>query len=93
MEQQLALAAGRAGEEDWLLSAQSDTEAYFGWLAKAREFSHRALESARRADAKEPAALWHANAALREAEFGKDSKSQAKFMHGIHILVTNCIHS
>jgi len=70
MQQQLDWAAGRRGEEDWLLSAQSDTEAYFGRLTKAREFSQRALESAVRADAKETAALWQVNNALREAEFG-----------------------
>jgi serine/threonine protein kinase/TolB-like protein len=72
MQQQLAWAAGRPREEDWLLSAQSDTEAYFGRLAKAREFSQRALESALRADAIETASLWQVNAALREAEFGND---------------------
>jgi len=70
MQQQLAWAAGRPREEDWLLSAQSDTEAYSGRLAKAREFSQRAVDSAMRADAKETAALWQVNAALREAEFG-----------------------
>jgi eukaryotic-like serine/threonine-protein kinase len=70
MQQQLAWAAGRSGEEDWLLSAQSDTEAYSGRLGKAREFSRRAIESALRADAKETAALWQVNAALREAEVG-----------------------
>jgi serine/threonine protein kinase/predicted Zn-dependent protease len=70
MQQQLAWAAGRSGEEDWLLSAQSDTEAYFGRLAKARELSRRAIDSAVHADAKETAALWQVNAALREAEFG-----------------------
>ena len=70
MERQLAWAAGRAGEEDWLLSTQSDTEAYFGRLGKGRELSRRAVDSAQRADAKEAAALWQANAALREAEFG-----------------------
>ena len=75
MQQQLAWAAGRRGEEDWLLSAQSDTEAYFGRLAKARGFSRRALESAVRADAKETAALWQVNAALREAEFGNASSA------------------
>jgi serine/threonine protein kinase/tetratricopeptide (TPR) repeat protein len=69
MRQQLAWAAGRP-QEDWLLSAQSDTEAYFGRLAKAREFSQRAIDSAVHADAKETAALWQVNAALREAEFG-----------------------
>jgi serine/threonine protein kinase len=70
MQQQLDWAVGRSGEEDWLLSAQSDTGAYFGQLGKARNFSQRAIESAKRADAKETAALWQVNAALREAEFG-----------------------
>jgi tetratricopeptide (TPR) repeat protein len=70
MQEQLAWAAGRPREEDWLLSAQSDTEAYFGRLAKARAFSQRAIDSAIHADAKETAALWQVNAALRAAEFG-----------------------
>jgi Flp pilus assembly protein TadD len=70
MQRQLAWAAGRTGEEDLLLATHSDTEAYFGLLAKAREFSLRASESARRADAVETAALWQAIAAVREAEFG-----------------------
>jgi serine/threonine protein kinase len=70
MQQQLTWAAGRAGEEDWLLSAQSDTEAYSGRLTKARELSRQAMDSALHADAKETAALWQVNAALREAEFG-----------------------
>ena len=76
MERQLAWAAGRPGEEDWLLSAQSDTEAYFGRLNAARQFSRRAVESALRADAKETAALWQVNAALREAEFGNVSSAK-----------------
>src|SRR5437870_7128525 len=70
MEQQLAWGAGKPGAEDLLLSAQSDTEAYYGRLAKARDFSRRAVDSAVRADSKETAALWQVNAALREAEFG-----------------------
>jgi hypothetical protein len=39
-------------------------------LAKARDFSRRAADSALRADSKETAALWQVNGALREAEFG-----------------------
>jgi eukaryotic-like serine/threonine-protein kinase len=70
MEQQLAWGAGKPGTEDPLLSAQSDTEAYYGRLMKARDFSRRAVASAVRADSKETAALWQVNAALREAEFG-----------------------
>jgi energy-coupling factor transporter ATP-binding protein EcfA2 len=52
MQQQLAWAAGRPRQEDWLFSTQSDTEAYFGRLAKAREFSQRAIDSAVHGDAK-----------------------------------------
>ena len=63
-------AAGKPGSEDILLSWQSDTEAYYGRLAKARDFSRRAVDAAVRADSKESAALWQINAALREAEFG-----------------------
>jgi len=70
MDQQLAWAAGKPGDEDPLLSMQSDTEAYYGRLSKARNFSRRAVDSALRADSKETAALWQVNAALREAELG-----------------------
>jgi Tfp pilus assembly protein PilF len=70
MVQQLAWGAGKPGVEDLLLSAQSDTEAYYGRLTKARDYSRRAVDSAVRADSKETAALWQVNAAVREAEFG-----------------------
>jgi len=70
MEQQVAWGAGKPGDEDVLLSAQSDTEACYGRLSKARDFSRRAVDSAVRADSKETAALWQVNAALREAELG-----------------------
>jgi serine/threonine protein kinase len=69
MQQQLAWAAGRAGDEDAMLSGQADTEAYYGRLVRARDFSRRASESAVRAGSKETAALWQANAGFREAEF------------------------
>src|SRR5207245_2184435 len=68
--QQLAWGSGKPGDEDILLSAQSDTEACYGRLTKARDFSRRAMDSAVRADSRETAALWQVNAALREAEFG-----------------------
>src|ERR1700730_2339040 len=70
MEQQVGWGAGKPGDEDLLLSAQADTEAYYGRLSKARDFSRRAVDSAVRADSNETAALWQVNAALREAEFG-----------------------
>ena len=70
MRQQVSWAAGKRGEEDLLLSTESDTEAYYGRLDKARDFSRQAVESAVRADSTEIAALWKAGAALREAELG-----------------------
>ena len=70
MEQQLAWGAGKPGDEDTLLSLQSDTEASYGRMSKARDFSRRAVDSAVRASSKETAALWKVNAALREAELG-----------------------
>jgi len=70
MERQVSWSAGKPGTEDLLLSFQSDTEAYYGRLAKARDFSRRAVDAAARADSKETAAMWQVNAAMREAEFG-----------------------
>jgi len=70
MKQQADWAIGKPGAEDWMLSLESDTEAWSGRLGKARGLSRQAVESARRNDEKEPAALWQANAAIREALFG-----------------------
>jgi serine/threonine protein kinase/tetratricopeptide (TPR) repeat protein len=70
MNRQVAWAAGKPGTEDMLLSFQSDTEAYYGHLSRARDFSRRGVDAAVRTDSKETAAIWQVNAALREAEFG-----------------------
>jgi serine/threonine protein kinase/Flp pilus assembly protein TadD len=70
MERQVAWAAGRPGEEDQMLNAQADTQAYYGRLVKARDLARRASDSAVRSDAKETGAQWLASQALREAELG-----------------------
>ena len=70
MQQELNWSERDPGDEHFLLSAQSDTEAYYGRLGRGRDFSRRAVESARDAGSLEAAALWQVNAALREAEFG-----------------------
>lgn len=70
MARQVAAASGQAGVEDILLALQSDTEAYFGRLAKARELSQTAQTSALHASANEAAALWQLAGALHEAELG-----------------------
>jgi eukaryotic-like serine/threonine-protein kinase len=76
MQQELKWSERTPGDEEYLLSAQSDTEGYYGKLGKAREFSHRAVESGRRAASPETAALWQARAALREAEFGNPAQAR-----------------
>jgi len=70
MKRQVAWAAGKPGTEDILLSFQSDSEAHYGHLTRARDFSRRAVDAAVRNSSKESAAIWQVNAALREAEFG-----------------------
>ena len=69
MAAQVAWAAHKPGE-GLLLSAESDTQAYYGHLHKAREVSERAVEASGRSDMSESAAIWEANAALREVDFG-----------------------
>ena len=76
MRQQLSWSGSKPGEEDVLLSSASDTEAYYGRLDKARDLSRQAAASALRADSKEVAALWRANAALRDAELGEASSAR-----------------
>jgi eukaryotic-like serine/threonine-protein kinase len=70
MNRLLAGAAGREEEQE-LLSAHSDTEAYYGKLSQARFFTRRAVTSELRAGSTETAALWRANAALKEVECGQ----------------------
>lgn len=76
MERQLAWARGRPGDEDPLLSMQSDTEAYSGRLRQARELSRQAVKSALGAGSKETAALWQVNDALRDAEVGDAARAR-----------------
>jgi eukaryotic-like serine/threonine-protein kinase len=78
MEKDVAWGAGRPGEEDPMLSIQADTEAYYGRLTRARDFSRRAVDAAVRADSKEAGAIWQANGALREAEFGNAAAAKTK---------------
>jgi eukaryotic-like serine/threonine-protein kinase len=70
MEHEAASMMGKPGYEDQLLYFESDIAAYGGQFARARDLSQRAAESARRADEKETATEYEAEAALREALVG-----------------------
>jgi eukaryotic-like serine/threonine-protein kinase len=83
MQAQLEWASGKPEAEEMLLSAQSDTESYFGRLQRAREFSQRAVDSAKRNASNETAALWQANEAIREAEFGDTVQAAKTAQHAL----------
>jgi serine/threonine protein kinase len=70
MAEQQQWYAGKPDYENDGLALASDTEAYAGHLAKARELTKRAVESAIRADNKETGAIYLANAALQQAAYG-----------------------
>jgi len=63
-------------EESVGLALASDTEAYRGRLSEAGELTTRAVESAIRGDSKESAAIWLADAALRQAAFGNSADAR-----------------
>jgi DNA-binding winged helix-turn-helix (wHTH) protein/tetratricopeptide (TPR) repeat protein len=71
MKRHASAVSGRGSEDDYLLAAQADTEAYYGRFKRARELTSRAVDSARNSDGVEMAAMWQAEAALREAEIGE----------------------
>ena len=76
MKRQVDAVRGKAGMEDLLFSGESDTQAFYGQLRRARELSAQAIQSALHNGAKETAAQWHLDSALREAEFG--NRAQAR---------------
>lgn len=70
MKQELDWASGKPDEyvaEDW----QTQTAAFGGQYRRSQDFSHRAIDRASRGDAKEVAAQYTAQAALRGAVFDK----------------------
>jgi eukaryotic-like serine/threonine-protein kinase len=88
MQRQAKLAVDRPGVADVLLSYQSDTEAYFGRLKRAREFSQRAIESAQHNGQKEMAAMWQMDEALREAEFGNAAHAREQVASALTLAST-----
>lgn len=88
MEEQQRWFAGKP-EENIGLSLASDSEAYAGHLAKARELTKRSADSAIRADSKETGAIWLENSALREAAFGNLSDAKEAAAEGLNLVPTS----
>ncbi len=70
MEREAAAEMGKPSLENQMLFLESETAAYGGEFAKARELTERAADSAQRADLRETAAEYLAHAAIREALAG-----------------------
>jgi serine/threonine protein kinase len=75
MAQEVTWAEGKPGVEDVLLFSEADTAAYSGHLQAARKLSREAVASAERAEEKEEAATYEADAALREGLFGNNGEA------------------
>jgi Tfp pilus assembly protein PilF len=78
MAKQVNWAMGQTGIEDALLAAEADSAAFYGQLSKARDFSRKAVASALKADEKETASGYEADAALREALFGNPVEARQR---------------
>ncbi len=76
MEREAAELIGKQGWEDVMFDLESDTAAYGGQFAKARELTHRAFDSAQRSDEKETAAGYKAGASLRDALVGDTASAK-----------------
>jgi serine/threonine protein kinase/tetratricopeptide (TPR) repeat protein len=76
MAEQQQWYAGKPAYENVGLALASDTEAYGCHLAKARELTKRAVDSAIRADSKETGAIWQENAAIEQAAYGNATEAR-----------------
>jgi eukaryotic-like serine/threonine-protein kinase len=83
MVDQAAWFEGRPELQHEVLGMEADTEAYAGHLAKAREITRRAVESALHADNKESAALWQLDGAWRENLFGNLEEARKQALAGL----------
>ncbi len=83
MEREAASLMGKPGFEDGMLFSESETAAFGGQFAKARDLSRRASESAQRADEKETAAGYLAEAAVREALVGNMNQAKQEAQAGL----------
>jgi DNA-binding winged helix-turn-helix (wHTH) protein/tetratricopeptide (TPR) repeat protein len=70
MAQVVSATMGKPGEEDYILAAQADTEAWYGRMKEARELNRRAMDSSLHDSGKETAASFQANGALLEGASG-----------------------
>src|SRR5271165_1423318 len=83
MREGVAWAVGKPGVEDAFLCAQSHTEAFYGRMRKAGQFSQNAVALATQARASQSAANCRIGEALHEAEIGDPGKAQLRVVEAL----------
>ncbi len=89
MAQQQQWFAGEPNYENWGLAVASDSAADAGHLAKARELTKRAVDSAVRVDNKEGGAIYLANAAVQEAAYGNAAEARRSAAEALKLAPTS----
>jgi eukaryotic-like serine/threonine-protein kinase len=89
MAEQLQWFEGKAEYENFGLALASDTEAYAGHAARARELIKRAVDSAVRTDNKEVGAIYLAIAAQREAVYGRLAEARQGAVEALKLAPTS----
>jgi tetratricopeptide (TPR) repeat protein/predicted Ser/Thr protein kinase len=89
MQREFEACMGKPEVQDSALSLASDTEAFAGHLAKARELTARSVEAAIMADNKESGAVWWENEAIREAAFGDVAEARKAAAAGLKIAASS----
>jgi len=78
----------KPGVEDMSLSIQADVEGWYGRLKNATELTDRAMRTAQRNDAKETAAFYLAQAALRDVEAGYKLRARGEANAAVKLAAT-----
>jgi Flp pilus assembly protein TadD len=76
MAKQVGWGKGQVGVEDTFFNVEAGTNAYFGRMAKSREFARRAADSAIAAGEKETAAEYLGSMAIRDALAGDSANAR-----------------
>jgi hypothetical protein len=76
MAEQVAWGHGKEGLDDGFLATEADTAAYGGQFRKAEDLTRQAASVAEKADEKETAAVYLAQAGLRAALFGNSDEAR-----------------
>jgi eukaryotic-like serine/threonine-protein kinase len=77
IDRQMSWAAGEPGIEDLFLDHYADVLAFDGQIRKARDYTQRATDAARRAGENETAAGYQVEAAQREALYGNLAQARS----------------